>query len=61
MDELESRLTRKLATHHQAIAGILDAIRELMAPPAPPRRRVSGSFRTTEYSANDNARREGRA
>ena len=33
LDELESRIERKLSTHDQAIAGILDAIRQLMAPP----------------------------
>ena len=32
LDELESRLERKLATHNQAITGILEAIRQLMAP-----------------------------
>ena len=35
LDELESRLERKLATHDQAITGILEAIRQLMAPPEP--------------------------
>ena len=35
VDELESRLERKLATHDQAITGILKAIRELMNPPVP--------------------------
>lgn len=33
LDELEQRVSRKLSTHDQAIAGILDAIRQLMAPP----------------------------
>jgi len=42
LDELESRLERKLATHDQAIAGILDAIRQLMAPPEPTRKRRIG-------------------
>ena len=36
LDELE----RKLATHDQAIAGLIDAIRELMSPPAPKRRPI---------------------
>ncbi|HEY6241132.1 MAG TPA: ORF6N domain-containing protein [Burkholderiales bacterium] len=41
LDELESRFQRKLGTHDQAIAGILDAIRQLMAPPEPnPKRRI---------------------
>ena len=34
LDELESRLERKLVTHDQAISGVLEAIRQLMAPPA---------------------------
>jgi hypothetical protein len=42
LDELESRLQRKLATHDQAIAGILDAIRQLMAPPEPSKKRRIG-------------------
>jgi ATP-dependent Clp protease ATP-binding subunit ClpA len=40
LDELEQRVSRKLSTHDQAIAGILDAIRQLMAPPDPPRRPI---------------------
>lgn len=39
-DELEARLTRKLATHDQAIAGLLDTIRELMNPPQPKHRAI---------------------
>ena len=35
LDELEARIERKLCTHDQAIAGILEAIRELMRPPEP--------------------------
>ena len=42
LDELESRLERKLATHDQAIAGILEAIRQLMTPPEPPKKRRIG-------------------
>jgi hypothetical protein len=42
LDELESRLERKLATHDQAISGILEAIRQLMAPPEPATRRRIG-------------------
>jgi hypothetical protein len=38
LDELE----RKLATHDQAITGILKTIRELMSPPAEPKRRGIG-------------------
>ena len=36
LDELE----RKLHSHDQAIVGILDAIRELMTPPEPPKRPI---------------------
>jgi len=38
LDELE----RKLHTHDQAIVGILAAIRELMTPPEPPKKRKIG-------------------
>jgi ATP-dependent Clp protease ATP-binding subunit ClpA len=38
--DLERRLERKLSTHDQAIAGILDAIRQLMNPPQPPKRPI---------------------
>ena len=40
LDELESRLERKLATHDQVITSILDAIRQLMAPLEPKKRRI---------------------
>jgi len=43
LDELEARMARKLMTQDQAIAGILDAIRQLMAPPAGQRSGRSGS------------------
>jgi hypothetical protein len=46
LDELESRLERKLATHDQAIAGILEAIRQLMAPPEPVKKRRIGFVQT---------------
>ena len=42
LDELESRLERKLSTHDQTIAGILDAIRQLMVPPEPTKKRRIG-------------------
>jgi len=42
LDELEARIEKKLVTHDQAIVGILDAIRELMTPPQPPRKRKIG-------------------
>jgi hypothetical protein len=35
-----AQLERKLATHDQAIVGILSAIRELMNPPEPKRRGI---------------------
>ena len=42
LDQLEARIEKKLATHDQAIVGILDAIRELIAPPQPPKKRKIG-------------------
>jgi hypothetical protein len=39
-DELERRVSHRLQSHDQAIAGILEAIRELMAPPEPPKRPI---------------------
>ena len=42
LEEIRTRIERKLSTHDQAIAAILDAIRALMAPPAPARRRRIG-------------------
>lgn len=40
LDELEARITRKLATQDQVITGMLKTIRELMNPPAPKRRGI---------------------
>lgn len=40
LDELEARIERKLATHDQAIAGLINTIRQLMAPPEPSRRPI---------------------
>ena len=40
LDELEARITRKLATHDEAITGMLKTIRELMNPPLPKRRGI---------------------
>ena len=40
--ELESRVERKLETHNQAVAGLVDAIRELMRPPEPSKKRPIG-------------------
>ena len=45
LDELEARMARKLMTQDQAIAGILDAIRQLMAPPAIAKKRPIGFVR----------------
>ena len=42
LDGLEAGIDRKLLTHDQANAGILDAIRALMAPPEPTKRRCIG-------------------
>lgn len=42
LDQLEARIERKLSSHDQAIAGILDAIRQLMAPPPAPKKRAIG-------------------
>ena len=47
LDELETRMERKLMTQDQAIVGILDAIRQLMAPPPAPKKRPIG-FVTSE-------------
>ena len=40
LDQLEQHLQRKLATHDQAIAGILDALWQLMAPPPAKKRSI---------------------
>lgn len=40
LDRLEARIEKKLATHDDAIAAMLSAIRELMHPPAPKRRGI---------------------
>ena len=45
LDELETRLETKLRTHDHAIAKILEAIRQLMAPPEIPDRRGIGFVR----------------
>ena len=44
LEELE----RKIQTHDQAITGILNAIRELMAPPEPPKKRRIGFVQTDD-------------
>lgn len=35
-----NELERKVASHDKAIAGLIDAIRQLMAPPASPKRSI---------------------
>lgn len=42
LDQLEARMERKLLTQDQAISGILDAIRQLMAPPPALKKRPIG-------------------
>ena len=46
LDELESRLKRKLATHDRAITNVLEAIRQLMTPPEPAKKRRIGFVQT---------------
>jgi len=50
LDELESRIERKLETHDQAITGILHAIRELMKPTESKKRPIG--FVTLEEKPN---------
>jgi hypothetical protein len=40
LDQLEARIEKKLTSHDVAIAAMLSAIRELMIPPRPMRRRI---------------------
>ena len=40
LSELESRIERKLETHDQAIAGVINAMRELMKPPETKKRPI---------------------
>ena len=40
LDQLEARIEKKLASHYDAIAAMLSAIRTLMNPPAPKRRSI---------------------
>ncbi len=42
LDELDSRLQKRIATQDQAIAGILATIRQLMAAPEPAKKRRIG-------------------
>jgi hypothetical protein len=54
LDELETKIERKLATHDQAIAGIITAIRELMAPPEPKQKRPNRLRHTQREVAASN-------
>ena len=51
--ELESRIGHKLDSHDQAIAGILNAIRELMRPPEPQKKRPIGFVTDEEKTRRD--------
>ena len=42
LDELEQRIGQKLQSHDQAIAGLIETIRELMQPPAQKKKRPIG-------------------
>ena len=55
LKDLERRLERKLAVHDEAIAEILDAIRELMNPPEPPKRPI-GFVTLTEKKTEKKSR-----
>lgn len=48
LDELERRVEQKLATHDQAIAGLIDAIREMMQPSATGGKKRAIGFITPE-------------
>jgi len=45
LDELESKIEHRLGAHDRTISDILDAIRQLMAPPQAPARRSIGFVR----------------
>lgn len=53
--ELETRIERKLDSHDQAIAGLIDAIRELMRPPEPSKKRPIGFVIPEERPAKPKA------
>jgi hypothetical protein len=50
LDLLEARIEKKLATHDEAIAAMLSAIRELMHPPPPKRRGIGFTANIDEKS-----------
>ena len=53
LSELESRIERKLETHDQAIAGLINAMRELMRPPEPQKKRPIGFVTGEEKTKKD--------
>jgi hypothetical protein len=50
LDQLEARIEKKLATHDNAIAAMLSAIRQLMNPPPPKRRPIGFTANLNEKS-----------
>jgi ORF6N domain len=50
---LEQRIEKKLGSHDQAIAGLIDTLRQLMAPADPPKRPI-GFTVPTERTPKDN-------
>jgi hypothetical protein len=50
LDQLEARIEKKIATHDEAIAAMLSAIRELMNPPTPNRRGIGFTANIEERS-----------
>ena len=50
LDQLEARIEKKLATHDDAIAAMLSAIRQLMNPPPPKRRGIGFTANLDEKS-----------
>jgi hypothetical protein len=52
LDQLEACIEKRLAAHDEAIAAILSAIRELMNPPAPKRRRRRPPARGIGFTAD---------
>jgi ORF6N domain len=61
---LEQRIEKKLGSHDQAIAGLIDTLRELMAPPNPPKRPIGFTVpaeRTTKDLKTGKTERKSRA
>ena len=50
LDQLEARIEKRLASHDDAIAAMLSAIRQLMNPPPPKRRPIGFTADLTEKS-----------